>query len=136
MWPLMPTILSSSSLRNPFITDSTTISVATPSMMPRNEKPAMTETKPSRRRVRRYRPASIHSKSENGFVPDGGVVVGGVLVAIVPLSGCGQAGNHIGQGQDFPLAGGAVLQLHIPLGQALGSDENLPRNADQVRGRE
>ena len=53
MWPLMPTILSSSSLRKPFITDSTTISVATPSMMPRNEKPAMTETKPSRRRVRR-----------------------------------------------------------------------------------
>ena len=53
IWPLMPTILSSSSLRKPFMTDSTTISVATPSMMPRNEKPAMTETKPSRRRVRR-----------------------------------------------------------------------------------
>jgi hypothetical protein len=30
-WPLIPTILSESSLRKPFITDSTTISVATPS---------------------------------------------------------------------------------------------------------
>ena len=53
MWPLMPTILFRSSLRKPFITESTMISVATPSMMPRKEKPAMTETKPSRRRVRR-----------------------------------------------------------------------------------
>jgi hypothetical protein len=53
MWPLMPTILSSSSLRNPFITESTMISVATPSMMPMKEKPAITDTKPSRRRVRR-----------------------------------------------------------------------------------
>jgi hypothetical protein len=53
MWPLMPTILSSSSLRKPFITESTMMSVATPSMMPRNENPAITETKPSRRRVRR-----------------------------------------------------------------------------------
>jgi hypothetical protein len=53
MWPLMPTIFSKSSLRKPFITESTTISVATPSMMPRKEKPAITDTKPSRRRVRR-----------------------------------------------------------------------------------
>ena len=53
MWPLMPTILLRSSLRNPFITDSTMMSVATPSMMPAKEKPAMTEMKPSRRRARR-----------------------------------------------------------------------------------
>ena len=52
-WPLMPTILLSSSLWNPFITLITTISVATPSMMPRNEKPAMTEIKPCARRARR-----------------------------------------------------------------------------------
>ncbi len=52
-WPLRPRILSSSSLRKPFITAITMISVATPSMMPRNEKPAMTEMKPSLRRARR-----------------------------------------------------------------------------------
>ena len=52
-WPFSPRILSSSSLRKPFITAMTMISVATPSMMPRNEKPAMTEMNPSRRRERR-----------------------------------------------------------------------------------
>ena len=36
-WPLRPRILSSSSLRKPFITAMTMISVATPSMMPRKE---------------------------------------------------------------------------------------------------
>ena len=46
-------ILSSSSLRKPFITAITMISVATPSMMPRKEKPAITETKPALRRARR-----------------------------------------------------------------------------------
>ena len=46
-WPLRPRILSSSSLRKPFITDITMISVATPSMMPRKENPAMTEMNPS-----------------------------------------------------------------------------------------
>ena len=49
-WPLRPRILSMSSARKPFITAMTMISVATPSMMPRNEKPAMTEMKASRRR--------------------------------------------------------------------------------------
>ncbi len=53
MWPLSPRILSSNSLRKPFITAITMISVATPSMMPRNEKPAMTEIKPSLRRARK-----------------------------------------------------------------------------------
>ena len=52
-WPLRPRILSSSSLRKPFITAMTMISVATPSMMPRKEKPAMTEMNPSLRRARR-----------------------------------------------------------------------------------
>ena len=52
-WPFTPMIFDSSSLRNPFITDSTTISVATPSMMPMKENPAMTEMKPSLRRARR-----------------------------------------------------------------------------------
>ena len=52
-WPLRPRILSSSSLRKPFITAITMIRVATPSMMPRNEKPAMTEMNPSLRRARR-----------------------------------------------------------------------------------
>ena len=42
-----------SSARKPFITAITMISVATPSMMPMNEKPAMTEMKASRRRARR-----------------------------------------------------------------------------------
>ena len=42
-----------SSARNPFITDITMISVATPSAMPSNEKIAMTETNPSARRARR-----------------------------------------------------------------------------------
>ena len=52
-WPLRPRILSSSSLRKPFITAITMISVATPSMMPRKENPAMTEMNPSLRRARR-----------------------------------------------------------------------------------
>ena len=50
-WPLSPRILSKSSFRKPFMTAITMISVATPSMMPRNEKPAMTEMKPSFRRA-------------------------------------------------------------------------------------
>jgi hypothetical protein len=45
--------LSSSSPRKPFITAMTMISVATPSMMPTKENPAITEMKPSRRRARR-----------------------------------------------------------------------------------
>ena len=52
-WPLSPRILSSSSLRKPFITAITMISVATPSMMPRKENPAITEMNPSLRRARR-----------------------------------------------------------------------------------
>src|SRR6476469_7589906 len=51
--PLRPRILSSSSLRKPFITAITMMRVATPSMMPRNENPAMTEIKPSLRRARK-----------------------------------------------------------------------------------
>ena len=39
--------------RKPFITAITTISVATPSMMPMNEKPAMIEMNVSLRRERR-----------------------------------------------------------------------------------
>ena len=52
-WPLSPRIFSSSSWRKPFITAMTMISVATPSMMPRKENPAMTEMNPSLRRARR-----------------------------------------------------------------------------------
>jgi hypothetical protein len=52
-WPLSPRILSSSSCRKPFITAMTMMSVATPSMMPTKEKPAMTEMNPSLRRARR-----------------------------------------------------------------------------------
>ena len=52
-WPLRPKIFDSNSWRKPFITAMTMISVATPSMMPRNEKPAMTEMNPSLRRARR-----------------------------------------------------------------------------------
>jgi hypothetical protein len=52
-WPFSPRILSSSSLRKPFITAITMIRVATPSMMPRKENPALTEMNPSCRRARR-----------------------------------------------------------------------------------
>ena len=52
-WPLSPRILVKSSWRKPFITAMTMISVATPSMMPRNENPAITEMNPSLRRARR-----------------------------------------------------------------------------------
>ena len=51
--PFSPRILSSNSLRKPFITAITIISVATPSMIPRKENPAITEMKPSFRRARR-----------------------------------------------------------------------------------
>ena len=53
MWPLKPSTRLSNSARKPLITARTTISVPTPSMMPRNENAAMTETKPSCRRGRR-----------------------------------------------------------------------------------
>ena len=46
-------IWASISTRKPFITDITTISVPTPSVMPISEKPAITEMKPSSRRARR-----------------------------------------------------------------------------------
>ena len=49
----MPTIFDRSSARNPFITESTMISVATPSAIPSTEKKATTETPPPRRRARR-----------------------------------------------------------------------------------
>ncbi len=52
-WPLRPRIFSRSSWRKPFITAITMIRVATPSTMPRKEKPAMTEMNPSLRRARR-----------------------------------------------------------------------------------
>jgi hypothetical protein len=48
------------------MTAMTTMSVATPSKMPKNEKPAMTEMKASLRRERRYLQASMRSKAENG----------------------------------------------------------------------
>ncbi len=49
----MPRMRVISSARKPFITAMTMISVATPSMMPANEMPAMTEMKASLRRERR-----------------------------------------------------------------------------------
>ncbi len=52
-WPLRPRIFCNSSWRKPFITAITMISVATPSVMPKKEKPAMTEMNPSLRRARR-----------------------------------------------------------------------------------
>jgi hypothetical protein len=53
MWPLMPRMREMSSVRKPFITAMTMISVATPSMMPMKEKPAITEMNASLRRDRR-----------------------------------------------------------------------------------
>ncbi len=52
-WPLRPRILSSNSWRKPFITAITMMRVATPSMMPRKENPAITEMNPSLRRARK-----------------------------------------------------------------------------------
>jgi hypothetical protein len=52
-WPVKPRILLRSSVRKPFITAMTMMSVATPSAMPTKEKPAITEMKPSLRRARR-----------------------------------------------------------------------------------
>src|SRR5437870_4077524 len=54
---------ASKSARNPFITDITMIRVATPSAIPSSEKIAMTETKPSWRRARKYRNATIRSNA-------------------------------------------------------------------------
>ena len=52
-WPFSPRILSNSSLRNPFMTESTMMSVATPSAMPITAKTAITDTDPLLRRARR-----------------------------------------------------------------------------------
>jgi hypothetical protein len=43
----------------------TIIRVATPSIIPKKEKPAMTDTNPSALRARKYRHAIIRSKGEN-----------------------------------------------------------------------
>ena len=53
MWPFMPRMRDMMSARKPFITAMTMMRVATPSAMPKNEKPTMTETNPSLRRARR-----------------------------------------------------------------------------------
>jgi hypothetical protein len=53
MCPFMPRMRVKSSARNPFITAMTTISVATPSMIPRNEMLAITEMTVSLRFDRR-----------------------------------------------------------------------------------
>src|SRR6202048_5287596 len=50
------------------------MSVATPSMMPRKENPALTEMNPSCRRARRYRSDSSHSKGAKGCVPLGSLI--------------------------------------------------------------
>ena len=47
IWGLKPKILLINSVLNPFITDITIISIATPSAMPVNEKIEMTFKKPS-----------------------------------------------------------------------------------------
>ena len=48
-WPLIPRILSTNSVLNPFITDITTIRVATPNIIPINENQAEIDIKPSTR---------------------------------------------------------------------------------------
>jgi hypothetical protein len=53
IWPFMPISRPIRLARKPPITDSTMMSVATPSAMPIREKMAMKETKPSRWRVAR-----------------------------------------------------------------------------------
>ena len=51
--PFSPRMRDSRSALKPFITDSTMISVATPSAMPTSENTAITDTKRSPRRARR-----------------------------------------------------------------------------------
>src|SRR5687768_13397631 len=61
MWPFMPMMRPKMSPRKPFMTLSTTISVATPSATPISANQAMNEMKPSRSRLRRKRQAMVRS---------------------------------------------------------------------------
>ena len=138
MWPLKPRILSSSSLRKPFITDMTMISVATPSMMPRKEKPAMTETKPSCAGARAGS-ASEHplegrerlASAARADPAHAGLAVGATLSDRFSS----RRRERLVERQTLALAG-AALQLDLAVGQALRADDDLPGQADQIHGGE
>ncbi len=130
----MPTILSSSSLRKPFMTESTTISVATPSMMPRNEKPGDDRDEAFAAARAQVAPGEHPLEGREGL----------------RAGRCASALRHrpdqarFSQPRDDVARAAATrcspvarrFSLDLALGQALRADHDLPGNADEVGGRE
>jgi hypothetical protein len=131
-----------SSPRNPFITAITMISVATPSMMPTKEKPAITEMNASFRRERRYRQATMRSKAENGLAgarvqcAASGSFIGVSFEPMLDLAGLREAVDRSLDGKRFALAGCPDLDFDIAIGDSPRAGNHLDRQADQVGGRE
>src|SRR5579859_4416165 len=113
-WPLRPRMRAISCSWKPFITDITMIRVATPSAMPSSENHAMIEMNPSRRRARRYRPATMRSN---------GPKIMRLLREPLERFLIGKLGAF---------ARRAVLQFDDAVGDALGADHHLPGQADQI----
>src|SRR5262245_18136174 len=127
----MPRILLSISPVKPSMTASTTISVATPTAIPRVDSAAIMDTKPRRRRDSMYRLATRASTAmvmERRSAAQAGRCYRSEPSASSPLD-TGESRVH---GQFGLLAGGAVLQLHLTRGNAAGTDDDLPGQPDQV----
>src|SRR5436305_1298370 len=116
----------------------TTISVETPSAMPRNDSTAMTETNPPDRRARKYRQASIHSNGAKDRVRVGSgrtATSGSAALTLIPASSRDEVDGIIRR-KHLPLAALAVLHLDFGFREALGPDDNLPGQANEIESRE
>src|SRR5437764_13377766 len=103
----------------------TTISVATPSAMPRKDSTAITETNPPERRARKYRQASIHSNGANERVRVGSgrtATSGSAALTLIAASSCDEVDGIIRR-KHLPLAALAVLHLDLTLREPLRADD-------------
>src|SRR5262245_6717838 len=136
----MPRMREINSVRKPFMTAMTMISVATPSMMPMKEKPAITEMNASLRRARRYRHATSRSKAENGRLagaePDLEPCWLTATSAILPPAFLAQElVDRRVDGHRFAGARFAVLHFDFAARDRTRAGNDLQRNTDQVGGR-
>ena len=151
--PLRPRILSSSSLRKPFITAITMISVATPSMMPRKENAGNDRDEsllaPRPQIAQRQHPFERSERAGAACLAHRIVPRPPDFTRFWPFqalpgrprparrtSSRRQPLDRIGGAHQFAAAVGALLDLDLALGKAFRPDQNLPGNADEVGGRE
>ena len=111
----------------------TMMSVATPSMMPMKEKPAMTEMKPSLRRGAQI--AQRHHPFEGRERPRA-LLCAHAASLLASVADCDEAIQGGFEGKTMAGAGGALFQLDLARGKALGPDDDLPGQPDQVHGGE